>query len=338
MRSIRGATTVKENTREAILQATSELLEAVMEKNGLASEEIIAITFSATRDLDAAYPAVAARSQGIEEASLLCFQEMHVEGSLAMCIRLMMLVDRAAPQSDMQHCYLKGAKVLRPDLAHFSIAIDGPAGAGKSTIAKQLAAELGAVYVDTGAMYRALAYACFIKGADWNDESQVFETLNRSAIDLAYREGAQRIFLDGQDVSEAIRTREMSLGASAVSIHGKVREKMVALQQQLAKAKSVVMDGRDIGTHVLPEADLKVFLTASASERARRRLADLSATGTVASFEEVKEEIEQRDRQDMTRTHAPLVQAEDAVAVDTTSLSIEETAARILELFKTRRD
>ncbi len=338
MRSIRGAITVEENTKEAILSATSELLHDIIQSNQLKDHEIVAITFTATDDLDAAYPAVAAREQGIKEASLICVQEMNVVGSLRMCVRILMLVDRSAHQRTMRHSYLKGAKVLRPDLASFSIALDGPAGAGKSTIAKRIAEHLGAVYIDTGAMYRTLAYGCVIEDVDWNDESAVADVLNNVKIDIEYIDGLQHVFLDGADVSEVIRTGEIGLGASAVSVHRSVREHMVTAQQRLAASKNVIMDGRDIGTHVLPDADLKIYLTASSDERAKRRLADLAAQGSVVSFEEVKKDIEARDRADMSRDFAPLVQAEDAVVVDSSKLSIDETVEHILKLFNTRRD
>lgn len=220
----------------------------------------------------------------------------------------------------------------------FTIAIDGPAGAGKSTIAKTLAQDLQVVYVDTGAMYRTVAYGCFIQGIELENESLVVSALDEMKISLDYKDGQQHVYLDGIDVSEAIRTPEMGMQASIISAYQKVRETLVKLQQNMAASINVVMDGRDIGTHVLPNATLKVYLTASVEERAQRRLQDFANKGQVASYEEVKAEIEQRDFQDMNREHAPLVQAEDAIVIDTSFMTIPEVVSQIKGLLSIKRN
>lgn len=205
------------------------------------------------------------------------------------------------------------------------IAIDGPGGAGKSTIAKLIATRLGMEYVDTGAMYRAIALKMHRAGLDGSDEAALTALLGETQVDFA--EG--KIFLDGEEVESLIRTPEVSLAASVISKLAPVREKLVALQRAIAAGKSVVMDGRDIGSNVLPDAELKIFLTADPMVRARRRCAQLAESGRAADLEQVCEEIRQRDEQDRTRALNPLVQAEDAVLLDTSELTIEEVVGQI---------
>lgn len=210
----------------------------------------------------------------------------------------------------------------------YSIAIDGPSGAGKSTMARKLAADFGFIYVDTGAIYRTVGLAAYRTGIDRHDEPAVKALLSKLSIEMRYNEaGEQRMFLDGEDVSEAIRMPEISICASDVSSLPAVRSFLLEMQRKLAREHNVVMDGRDIGTVVLPDADLKIFLTASAEQRAKRRMLELEAKGVDASFDEVLKDIEYRDDQDTKRAAAPLRAAEDAVRVDTSSLNFEESAA-----------
>lgn len=217
------------------------------------------------------------------------------------------------------------------------VAIDGPGGAGKSTIAKAVAKELGWIYVDTGAMYRAVGLSALKRGLSIRQQQAEVEAMVQSLdIQLRFSEGCQRIFLEGEDVSEAIRTPEVSLAASDVSAISKVREALLERQRQLAETENVVMDGRDIGTVVLPHARVKLFLTASAEERARRRHRELAAKGEEVPFEQVLADLCYRDKQDSTRAAAPLRMAKDAVLVDTTGLSLEQSTAKVLELIRER--
>lgn len=215
----------------------------------------------------------------------------------------------------------------------YSIAIDGPSGAGKSTMARKLAADFGFIYVDTGAIYRTVGLAAYRAGIDRHDEPAVKALLPKLSIEMHYNEaGEQRMFLDGEDVSKAIRLPEISICASDVSSLPAVRSFLLEMQRKLAREHNVVMDGRDIGTVVLPDADLKIFLTASAEQRAKRRMLELEAKGVGASFDEVLKDIEYRDEQDTKRAAAPLRAAKDAVYVDTSSLSFDESAAMLAEL------
>lgn len=213
----------------------------------------------------------------------------------------------------------------------FSIAIDGPAGAGKSTIAKALAKSLGAMYLDTGAMYRAFGLYMLRRGAD-RDTAAILACVNDVDIDVRFVDGAQRMFLLGEDVTDAIRQPEVSLAASNVSAVPQVRERMVALQRKIAEGHSVVMDGRDIGTVVLPNATLKIFLTASAEERARRRCLELEQKGAPVPYEQVLKEMIERDYQDTHRAASPLKAAEDAVHVDTSDMTLDESIQTLHDL------
>lgn len=215
----------------------------------------------------------------------------------------------------------------------YSIAIDGPAGAGKSTIAKAVARELGYVYIDTGAMYRAVGLFCLDEAIALTDEARVSEAVRDIDITIAYdEEGAQQVFLNGANVSTRIRTQQVGDAASTVSQYPAVREKMVKLQQSLAEHTSVVMDGRDIASKVLPNADTKIYLTASVEERARRRANELREKGDLCDIAEVEAEIRARDDRDMHRQHSPLIQVPEAVLVDSSTLTIDETIDHILEI------
>lgn len=219
---------------------------------------------------------------------------------------------------------------------HFTIAIDGPAGAGKSSVAKRVAQELGAVYLDTGAMYRAVGLYMSRNGVDMKDRPQVVARMNEARVDVKYADGEQRVLLNGEDVSSAIRGNEISAAASAVSAVPEVRVTLVARQQEIARGQSVVMDGRDIGTHVLPDATLKVYLTASAEKRAQRRYAELKSKGQEVDPERLLNEINRRDWDDSHREASPLRQAEDAVLVDSSDLTLDEAVERVLALARER--
>ena len=208
----------------------------------------------------------------------------------------------------------------------FKIAIDGPSGAGKSTISKVIAKKLGFIYIDTGAMYRAAALGCVRQGVDVKSEpKKATEVVKKLDIDLEMGDDGTIVYLNGEDVSGKIRTPEISLAASAVSAIGDVRVVLVEKQREMGSRKSVIMDGRDIGTHVLPDADVKIFLTASSSARAKRRYDELLAKGENVTFSEVLEDMELRDKNDSTRAVSPLKPADDAVMVDTTEYSFDES-------------
>lgn len=214
---------------------------------------------------------------------------------------------------------------------NFQIAIDGPAGAGKSTIAKAIAKQLQVFYVDTGAMYRAIAYKALSQKIPLDQEGAISKMAWKTDINLEHSE-AGRVFCDGQDVTEAIRSPEVSRSVSVIAAYPQVRERLVALQRQEAQRGGVVMDGRDIGTYVLPDADLKIFLTASAGERARRRWIELVQAGKDLSLEEVQKDMEARDSKDQQREVSPLMPAQDAIILDTTGLGIGEIVDGILTL------
>ena len=213
-----------------------------------------------------------------------------------------------------------------------NVAIDGPAGAGKSTIAKAVAAKKGYVYVDTGAMYRAMALYFLRAGIAADDEKSISESVNDIVVSIKYEDGAQHVILNDEDVTGLIRTEEVGNMASATSVYSAVRTKLVALQQELAKTTDVIMDGRDIGTVVLPNADVKVFLTASVECRAKRRFDELQAKGVSADFNQIAKDIEERDYRDSHREISPLKQAEDAVLVDSSNMTIEEVVNTIIDL------
>ena len=219
-----------------------------------------------------------------------------------------------------------------------SIAIDGPSGVGKSTQARRCASAFGFLYVDTGAIYRTVGLAAYRRGIDRKDSEAVGAMLPNISIDLRYNDaGEQRMFLDGEDVSEEIRKPEISICASDVSALPVVRDYLLQMQRSLAEKNNVIMDGRDIGTVVLPNADLKIFLTASAEERARRRFLELQKKGSTEPFEQVLKEVKERDEQDMNRPVEPLRQAEDAVLVDTTNLGFDEVVEAILAIVEEKQ-
>ena len=215
---------------------------------------------------------------------------------------------------------------------NIQIAIDGPAGAGKSTIAKIVAEKLTFTYIDTGAMYRAVTYKALQNKVAFHDGQALEAMLKETTIDLKPSENGQLVFVDGIDVSAPIRSNEVTSNVSEVAAHANIREILVAMQKQLADAGAIVMDGRDIGTHVLKEAELKVFMSATVEERARRRQLDNERRGIASTIESLMEDIARRDKYDSEREASPLVQAEDAIYLDTTNLTIDEAANEILRL------
>lgn len=217
-----------------------------------------------------------------------------------------------------------------------NIAIDGPAGAGKSTVAKLIADKLHFVYIDTGAMYRALTWKAMEENVDLHSDDQLGHLLQEVSISLVPESQGQKVLINDVDVSEAIRSREVTNQVSVVAGHPLVREGMLRLQQKLAQNKGVVMDGRDIGTHVLPDAEIKIYLSASIEERAKRRYLELEQKGEAHDFEELKKEIMLRDEKDMQREIAPLSKAADAIEVDTTGLSIEQVVDKIIGMIQER--
>lgn len=214
----------------------------------------------------------------------------------------------------------------------FCIAIDGPAGAGKSTIAKKLAKDLGYVYVDTGAMYRAMALYFLEQGIDSADEEKISAASDSVDISIRYQDGEQQVILNGENVNGKIRREEVGNMASATSIYPKVRTKLVALQQKLAATTDVIMDGRDIGTCVLPNAEVKIYLTASSATRAKRRYDELTEKGESCDLAAIQQDIEDRDYRDMHRETSPLKQADDAILVDSSEMNIEEVVATIQKI------
>lgn len=219
----------------------------------------------------------------------------------------------------------------------FSIAIDGPAGAGKSTIARKAAKNLSFIYVDTGAMYRAMGLYFLRQGISPEDSEKIEEACEQIQVSITYENGEQQVLLNGENVSKEIRREEVGNMASKTSANSKVREKLVALQRELAEKENVVMDGRDIGTQVLPHATVKIYLTASSRERARRRYLELKEKGMETDLDEIEADIKERDHRDMTREISPLRQAEDAVLIDASFMNIEQVTQAVLQAFEEKR-
>ena len=218
----------------------------------------------------------------------------------------------------------------------YSIAIDGPAGAGKSTIAKKVSRELGFTYIDTGAMFRAMAIYFVDNGIDNKDADMIGEACKSVTIELAYEDGAQQVILNGTNVTSRLRDEAVGNMASAVAVYPAVRSKLPELQRNIAEKMDVVMDGRDIGTCVLPDATCKIYLTASVETRAKRRYLELKEKGENPDLSKIEKDIEARDYQDMNRETAPLKQAEDAVLVDSSDMTIEDVCAAIISVYKSK--
>ncbi len=324
MTIIRGATTIKNDHKEEILDAVKSLLDEIFFQNNLTKEEVKGFLFSLTSDIHSFHPAKAARECGYDFAPLFACVEPDISGGLARCIRLMLFCDFICDRK-AQHVYQKEAKGLRKDITEiFNVALDGPAGSGKSTIAKALARDYNILYLDTGAMYRACGLKALRLGIDVKDAGAVGAMLNSLDVKVEYRDGVQHTLLDGEDVSTAIRENPVSMAASHVSAHPVVREKLVEMQRNIARQMSCVLDGRDIGSVVLPFAKFKFFVTARSEVRAKRRYDELVARGQTVDFEALHAEIIQRDKQDSERKFAPLKKADDAIELDTSDMSIEE--------------
>lgn len=336
--SIRGAITIEENTKENIVINTETLLNQIIEKNNINKENIINIIFSTTKDITKAYPAIATRNIGITDCAIMCLQEMYVEQSLPMCIRVMLTVNLDVKKQNIKHIYLKEAKKLRPDLTlenkGFAVAIDGPAGSGKSTVSKIISKELNFVYVDTGAMFRAITLYCLNNNIDCNNEQQVNKNINDINISLKFENGIQQIYLNNENVTEKIRTQEISKNASVIAQIPIVRERLLNMQRNIANSNNVIMDGRDIGTNVLPNANVKIYLDADIDERAKRRCQELSLKNEKFEYDKVRQGIIERDDADKNRKIAPLKKADDAIIINTTNLSIYEVSDYIIKIIK----
>ncbi len=338
MRALRGATTVENNTKDEIFAATIEMMNEIISLNNITPSDICDIIFTVTPDLTAVFPAAAVRKMGITDVPLLDMAAPDIDGALKKCIRVMVHINTHMDNKDLTHVYLKGAKALRPDLAgntkKICVAIDGPAGAGKSSVAKKVAGNLGYVYIDTGAMYRTVAVWAIENGVDTKDTKTLISALDKIKIDIRYEGDMQRMYLNGKDVTERIRKNDASMGASAVATIPEVRKYLVCMQQKMAEKGGVIMDGRDIATDVLPNAELKIFLTASVDERARRRYAEYIEKGIECDYDSIKADVIKRDENDMNREASPLRQAEDAILVDTSEINFDQTVFTIEKMIK----
>lgn len=336
--AIRGAITVDKDTPQEILDRTKDLLKKMFRDNEIHTEQIVSIIFTATKDLNSQYPALAARQLGMVDVPLFCCQEMYVKDSLERCIRILIHI-QSSNSKVIEHIYMEKAIFLRPDLILkdlmkdeiITIAIDGPAGAGKSTISKVLAGKLNMVYLDTGAMYRAIAYKMLQQKIDLKDIPKIINSLKSTDIQIKYDGVDQRVILDGEDITTLIRTDDISKSASHVAMIPEVRIKLVEIQRHIAQSTSLVMDGRDIGSYVLPKASLKFYVTASLDERTGRRWKEYNEKGVCKSKEFIKQAIKDRDAQDEGRDFAPLKQSDDAILIDTTGKSINQVSNEILE-------
>ena len=333
---IRGATTIEKDGKEEISLAVKALLDELFAENALKKEEIRAFVFSLTTDIHSYHPAKAARECGYDYAPLFAAIEPDIDGGLKLCIRLMLLTE-LTDNRVVKHIYQKGAKVLRKDISEtFNIALDGPAGSGKSTVAKVLAKDYNILYLDTGAMYRACGLKALRMGISPKDGKAVEEMLKTLDLRVEYQDGKQITMIDGEDVSLAIRENVVSMAASDVSAHHAVRLKMVEMQREIAKRMSCVLDGRDIGSAVLPDAKFKFFITADSKVRAKRRYDELLARGEVVDFDALHAEIVARDKQDSEREFSPLVCAEDAMVIDTSDMPIDRVVLLIKNVIQSK--
>ena len=336
MTVIRGATTILQDSKEEISASVKELLDEVFAVNALQKEEVKAFIFSLTSDIHSYHPAKAARESGYDYAPLFAAIEPEIDGGLKFCIRLMLLTELKTERA-VKHVYQKGAKILRKDLSeNLNIALDGPAGSGKSTIAKILAKDYNILYLDTGAMYRACGLKALRLGISPKNGAAVEKMLPSLDLKVEYRDGKQHTILDGEDVSVAIRENAVSMAASDISAHNAVRVKMVEMQREIAKSMSCVLDGRDIGSIVLPNAKFKFFITADSKVRAMRRFKELEARGEKVDFEKLHEEIVVRDKQDSEREFSPLICAKDAIVIDTSDLDVDGVVSIIKRHIQTR--
>ena len=336
MTIIRGATTIEKDCKEEISASVKELLDEIFSVNALKKEEVSGFLFSLTTDIHSYHPAKSSRECGYDFAPLFACIEPEIEGGLKLCIRLMLFTELMETRS-VKHIYQKGAKILRKDISEvYNIALDGPAGSGKSTVAKALAKDYDILYLDTGAMYRACGLKALRLGIDVKDENAVKEMLQTINLKVEYQGGKQHTILDGEDVSTAIRENAVSMVASTISAHPVVREKMVEMQREIAKGTSCVLDGRDIGSVVLPNAKYKFFITADSKVRAMRRYKELLSRGETVDFDKLHAEIIARDKQDSERAFSPLIQAKDAVLIDTSDMDIESVLKAIKAVIQSK--
>ena len=335
MTIIRGATTVERDCKEEISLAIKELLDEIFDKNALKKEDVSGFLFSLTSDIHSYHPAKAAREAGYDFAPLFAAVEPQIDGGLERCIRLMLFTEHK--DKEIKHIYQKGAKILRKDISEiYNVALDGPAGSGKSTIAKVLAKDYNILYLDTGAMYRACGLKALRLGIDPKDREAVEKMLPNLNVKVEYLAGAQHTILDGEDVSSAIRENAVSMAASSISAHPAVRVKMVEMQREIAKSMSCVLDGRDIGSTVLPDAKFKFYITADSKIRAMRRFKELQERGENVDFEKLHAEIVARDKQDSEREFSPLVCADDAVVIDTSEMDVESVVAAVKSVIQSK--
>ena len=336
MTIIRGATTIEKDCKEEVLGAVKALLDEIFSINRLEKEEIRGFLFSLTTDIHSYHPAKAARECGYDYAPLFAAIEPEIDGALKLCIRLMLFTELNENRA-IKHIYQRGAKVLRKDIAEkFNIALDGPAGSGKSTVAKVLAKDYNILYLDTGAMYRACGLKALRLGVNPKDSAAVAQMLPTLDVKVEYRDGKQHTMLDGEDVSLAIRENAVSMAASSISAHPSVRIKMVEMQREIANSMSCVLDGRDIGSTVLPNAKYKFYITADSRVRAMRRFKELEARGEHVDFEKLHDEIVARDKQDSEREFSPLVCAEDAVVIDTSAMDVDQVVAAVKKVIQSK--
>ena len=329
MTIIRGATTIGKDCKEEIAVSVKELLNEIFLCNRLQKTEVKGILFSLTTDIHSYHPAKAARECGYDYAPLFAATEPEIDGGLKLCIRCMIFTELSNERC-VKHIYQKGATILRKDLSEiYNIALDGPAGSGKSTIAKALAKDYNILYLDTGAMYRACGLKALRMGVNPKDGKAVQELLPLLNVKVEYRDGKQHTILDGEDVSAAIRENAVSMAASDISAHPCIRVKLVEMQREIAKSMSCVLDGRDIGSTVLPDAKYKFFITADSKVRAMRRYKELQSRGENVDFEQLHAEIIARDKQDTEREFSPLVQAKDAIVIDTSEMNIDDVVAAV---------
>lgn len=332
MRAIRGATTIKNDTAEDIKSAVKTLLDEIIAKNKVLDEQLICILFSSTDDIKSYYPAKAARECGYSNVPLYSSQEPEIDGAIKKCIRVMVLVET---DNKVIHIYQKDARNLRKDLSKvINVALDGPAGSGKSTVAALVAKKLDVLYLDTGAMYRAVALKCINGNIDYSEQDSVRYLIDKIDLKVQYSNGKQLTILDGIDVEDKIRTPQISMVASFVSAYGIVRTKMVEMQRKIAESTSCVIDGRDIGTNVLPNCEYKFFLTATPEIRAERRYKQNLEKGINQPYEQLLEEIVERDKQDSNRAIAPLKRADDAVEIDTSNMTVDEVVNKIISIIQ----
>lgn len=353
--ALRGATTISANTAEEIALCTEELVKKMLSDNGVDGEKKVPVycLVGTSKDVTAACPATVLRERGIVDCPMFSVLEPPFEGSKPLCIRVMIEVAEYAKFDEPpRHVYLNGATSLRPDLtakageqkasepkesAAFSVAIDGPSGAGKSTVAKLLSKRLNMTYLDTGAMYRAIGLKMHSRSIKLDDIDGIEKALSDTEIAVEIKDGVQHVFLDGKDVSGEIRRHYVSKLASDFSAVKAVRLKLVEMQRKIASGKDCILDGRDVGTFVLPDAPVKIFLTASPEVRARRRYDELAAKGENTDFETILGDIRTRDYNDTHRDFAPLKKADDATEIVTDDMTIDKVVSEITKIIEEKR-